>query len=101
MPASLLVVPHNLDTSDVFILYDANETAVRIIIFNIQPREMAHYVADCWDVEIESSYGWIEYVGIADGSAYDLRAHADKSGVALVAQEKFADPKEVEVTVVL
>ncbi|KAI3805476.1 hypothetical protein L1987_27896 [Smallanthus sonchifolius] len=69
MPASLLVVPHNLDTSDVFILYDADEPAVR----------------NCWDVEIESSYGWIEYVGIADGSAYELRAHADKSGVALVA----------------
>ncbi|KAK7256829.1 hypothetical protein RIF29_30356 [Crotalaria pallida] len=22
--------------------------------------EMAHYAADCWDAEIESSYGWIE-----------------------------------------
>lgn len=37
--------------------------------------EMAHYAADCWDAEIESSYGWIECVGIADRSAYDLRAH--------------------------
>ena len=27
------------------------------------------------DAEIESSYGWIECVGIADRSAYDLRAH--------------------------
>lgn len=36
---------------------------------------MAHYAADCWDAEIESSYGWIECVGIADRSAYDLRAH--------------------------
>ena len=43
--------------------------------------EMAHYAADCWDAEIESSYGWIECVGIADRSAYDLRAHTDKSGV--------------------
>lgn len=36
---------------------------------------MAHYSADCWDAEIESSYGWIECVGIADRSAYDLNAH--------------------------
>ncbi|KAI3745180.1 hypothetical protein L1987_58286 [Smallanthus sonchifolius] len=64
------------------------------------PNEMAHYAADCWDAEIKSSYGWIECVGIADRSAYDLRAHADKSGAALVAQEKFAEPKEVEKLVI-
>ncbi|GAY66576.1 hypothetical protein CUMW_249840, partial [Citrus unshiu] len=58
--------------------------------------EMAHYAADCWDAEIECSYGWIECVGIADRSAYDLRAHTEKSGVALVAQEKFSEPREVE-----
>ncbi|KAL5717142.1 glycine--tRNA ligase [Ranunculus cassubicifolius] len=38
--------------------------------------EMAHYAADCWDAEIECSYGWIECVGIADRSAYDLHAHS-------------------------
>ncbi|KAI3818954.1 hypothetical protein L1987_12776 [Smallanthus sonchifolius] len=64
------------------------------------PNEMAHYAADCWDAEIESSYGWIECVGIADRSAYDLHAHTDKSSVALVAQEKFAEPKEVEKLVI-
>ncbi|XP_057474447.1 glycine--tRNA ligase, mitochondrial 1-like [Actinidia eriantha] len=58
--------------------------------------EMAHYATDCWDAEIECSYGWIECVGIADRSAYDLRAHTEKSGVALVAAEKFAEPREVE-----
>ncbi|XP_047316899.1 glycine--tRNA ligase, mitochondrial 1-like [Impatiens glandulifera] len=62
--------------------------------------EMAHYAADCWDAEIECSYGWIECVGIADRSAYDLRAHTDKSGVALVAAEKFAEPREVEKLVI-
>ncbi|XP_059633420.1 glycine--tRNA ligase, mitochondrial 1-like [Cornus florida] len=60
------------------------------------PNEMAHYAADCWDAEIECSYGWIECVGIADRSAYDLRAHTEKSGVSLVAQEKFSEPREVE-----
>ncbi|XP_039042339.1 glycine--tRNA ligase, mitochondrial 1-like [Hibiscus syriacus] len=63
--------------------------------------EMAHYAADCWDAEIECSYGWIECVGIADRSAYDLRAHTDKSGVPLVAHEKFAEPREVEKLVIV
>ncbi|OMO87208.1 Glycyl-tRNA synthetase / glycine--tRNA ligase [Corchorus capsularis] len=62
--------------------------------------EMAHYAADCWDAEIECSYGWIECVGIADRSAYDLRAHSDKSGVPLVAAEKFSEPREVEKLVI-
>ena len=34
--------------------------------------EMAHYASDCWDADIETSYGWIECVGCADRSAYDL-----------------------------
>ncbi|KAF2307417.1 hypothetical protein GH714_027026 [Hevea brasiliensis] len=62
--------------------------------------EMAHYAADCWDAEIECSYGWIECVGIADRSAYDLRAHTEKSGVPLVAHEKFSEPREVEELVI-
>ncbi|OAY63356.1 Glycine--tRNA ligase, mitochondrial 1 [Ananas comosus] len=64
------------------------------------PNEMAHYAADCWDAEIECSYGWIECVGIADRSAYDLRAHSEKSGVPLVAHEKFPEPREVEKLVI-
>ncbi|KAL3343439.1 hypothetical protein AABB24_027128 [Solanum stoloniferum] len=63
--------------------------------------EMAHYAADCWDAEIECSYGWIECVGIADRSAYDLRAHTDKSGVPLVAHEKFPEPREVEKLIIV
>lgn len=35
--------------------------------------EMAHYAEDCWDAEIECSFGWIECVGLADRSAYDLK----------------------------
>ncbi|KAE8686880.1 Glycine--tRNA ligase 1 [Hibiscus syriacus] len=62
--------------------------------------EMAHYAADCWDAEIEGSYGWIECVGIADRSAYDLCAHSEKSGVPLVAAEKFSEPREVEKLVI-
>ncbi|XP_026385661.1 glycine--tRNA ligase, mitochondrial 1-like [Papaver somniferum] len=61
---------------------------------------MAHYAADCWDAEIECSYGWIECVGIADRSANDLRAHSEKSGTPLVVHEKFSAPKEVEKLVI-
>ncbi|CAD6263910.1 unnamed protein product [Miscanthus lutarioriparius] len=64
------------------------------------PNEMAHYAADCWDAEIECSYGWIECVGIADRSAFDLRAHSDKSGEKLEAHEKFSEPREVEKLVI-
>lgn len=34
--------------------------------------EMAHYASDCWDAEIEMASGWVECVGCADRSAYDL-----------------------------
>lgn len=40
------------------------------------PNEMAHYAEDCWDAEVECSYGWVECVGLADRSAYDLRVRA-------------------------
>ncbi|KAL8498378.1 hypothetical protein ACS0TY_021629 [Phlomoides rotata] len=61
---------------------------------------MEHYAVDCWDAEIESSYGWIMCVGIADRSTYDLRAHSAESGVPLVAHEKFAEPREVQKLVI-
>jgi len=58
-------------------------------------KEMAHYAEDCWDAEIQCSYGWIECVGMADRSAFDLTAHAAKSKVDLSAYEKYAEPREV------
>ena len=62
--------------------------------------EMAHYAEDCWDAEIESTYGWVECVGLADRSAFDLKAHSTKSGTELTAHERFAEPKMEEVLVV-
>jgi len=47
--------------------------------------EMAHYSSDCWDAEVETSYGWIEIAGHADRSAYDLTKHMEKTKVELVA----------------
>ncbi|KAI8920193.1 hypothetical protein DFJ77DRAFT_507576 [Powellomyces hirtus] len=54
--------------------------------------EMAHYACDCWDAEIESSYGWIECVGCADRSAFDLTAHTKKTGEKLVVREALPEP---------
>ncbi|CAD7695721.1 unnamed protein product [Ostreobium quekettii] len=59
--------------------------------------EMAHYAEDCWDCELHSSYGWVECVGLADRSAFDLRAHSAKSKTDLVAHEKFSEPRMEEV----
>jgi glycyl-tRNA synthetase len=61
---------------------------------------MAHYASDCWDLEAELGYGWIELVGIADRGCYDLSAHIKHSGADLTAFEKFDEPKEVETEVV-
>ena len=54
--------------------------------------EMAHYAQDCWDCELLTSYGYVECVGIADRSAYDLECHSKGSGKELVAREEFATP---------
>lgn len=59
--------------------------------------EMAHYAADCWDLEIESSYGWVECVGHADRACYDLDVHAKATKTPMVATMKFDTPKEIEV----
>jgi len=58
--------------------------------------EMAHYAADCWDLEIESSYGWVECVGHADRACYDLQVHAKETKTALFATEKVDPPVEIE-----
>ncbi|EDW19721.2 glycine--tRNA ligase [Drosophila mojavensis] len=60
--------------------------------------EMAHYACDCWDAEILTSYGWVECVGCADRSAYDLGQHTAATGVRLVAEKRLAAPKTVEVS---
>jgi glycyl-tRNA synthetase len=59
--------------------------------------EMAHYASDCWDCELLTSYGWIECVGLADRSCYDLQAHSADSKVDLVAYEAFKTPQTQEV----
>jgi glycyl-tRNA synthetase len=58
--------------------------------------EMAHYACDCWDAELLTSYGWIECVGCADRSAYDLSVHSTATGTPLVVKE--SRPKPLEIT---
>ncbi|CAK9438440.1 uncharacterized protein LODBEIA_P26640 [Lodderomyces beijingensis] len=58
--------------------------------------EMAHYASDCWDAELQTSYGWIECVGCADRSAYDLTVHAARTGEKLVARKTLDEPRTVE-----
>jgi len=58
--------------------------------------EMAHYATDCWDCELLTSYGWIECVGCADRSAYDLTVHSKATGTPLLVREKRDQPLKVE-----
>ncbi|KAE8595402.1 hypothetical protein XENTR_v10015726 [Xenopus tropicalis] len=60
--------------------------------------EMAHYACDCWDAEAKTSYGWIEIVGCADRSCYDLSCHARATKVPLVAEKPLKEPKTIDVT---
>ena len=59
--------------------------------------ELAHYAKECWDAEIFSErFGWVECVGIADRSAYDLKSHIESSGNDMYALRKFDKPKTVK-----
>ena len=55
--------------------------------------EMAHYACDCWDAEMLTSYGWIECVGCADRSAFDLNQHSKATNVKLCAEKKLDAPR--------
>lgn len=60
--------------------------------------ELAHYARECWDAELFSDrFGWVECVGIADRTAYDLESHIKHSGSDLYAVRRLEKPKEIEV----
>jgi glycyl-tRNA synthetase len=58
--------------------------------------EMAHYAKDCWDAEVETSYGWIEIAGHADRACFDLSRHAKRTKTELVAARQLKEPKPVK-----
>jgi glycyl-tRNA synthetase len=59
--------------------------------------EMAHYASDCWDAECLTSYGWVECVGCADRSCYDLTCHVTAAKVDMSAKEQLSEPLTVDV----
>jgi glycyl-tRNA synthetase len=51
--------------------------------------ERAHYSKDCWDLEILTDYGWVEVIGNAYRTDFDLSQHIKLSGADLsVVDEK-------------
>merc|ERR1719419_1534170 len=58
--------------------------------------EMAHYATDCWDAECNTTYGWVECVGCADRSCFDLSCHQKTTGIKLTAEKKLPEPVEKE-----
>jgi glycyl-tRNA synthetase len=58
--------------------------------------EIARYATDRWDCELLTSYGWIECVGCADRSAYDLTVHSRVTSVPLLVRERRDQPLKIE-----
>ena len=48
-----------------------------------EPDELAHYSDECYDIEYEYPWGWDELEGVASRTDYDLKKHAEASGVKL------------------
>ncbi|KAI8623084.1 hypothetical protein F5Y19DRAFT_468787 [Xylariaceae sp. FL1651] len=57
--------------------------------------EMAHYACDCWDAELLTSSGWVECVGCADRSAYDLSVHSKQTDKPLLVRQQLEQPRTV------
>ncbi len=65
-------------------LISAGIPADRLRLRQHRRDELAHYALDCWDAEVRTeAYGWVELVGLADRSDFDLRQHSVHSGEAL------------------
>ena len=64
----------------------------RLLFRQHMANEMAHYATDCWDAELQNSYGWTECVGCADRAAYDLSVHTAKTGHPLVVRQALKEP---------
>lgn len=58
--------------------------------------EMAHYAADCWDMEVLLHCGWTECAGHSDRACYDLQAHAKATGHSMFAAARLPEPIVVD-----
>jgi glycyl-tRNA synthetase len=62
-------------------------------------KEKAHYATDTWDAEFLSPrFGWVEIVGIADRTDYDLKAHERVSGQDVRQLRRFPEAREMEIS---
>ena len=60
------------------------------------PTEMAHYAIDCWDVEVLTDrFGWIEIIGIADRTDFDLKSHSIHSKEDLSVFVEYDKPRTI------
>ncbi len=60
------------------------------------PSEMAHYAIDCWDAEVQTDrFGWIEIIGIADRTDFDLRSHSSHSKEDLSVFIEYDEPRTI------
>ncbi|KAI3475967.1 hypothetical protein L1887_62525 [Cichorium endivia] len=76
----------------------AEYTSTLAQIDNFDGKQLGELIRnDCWDAEIHTSYGWIECVGCADRSAYDLTVHSKRTKKDLVVQKAHKEPKVIDV----
>jgi len=74
-----------------------NQIGIRFVRFRQhRSNEMAHYACDCWDAECLTGWGWIECVGIADRSAYDLECHMEHTKMDFKAYKRYDVPRQEE-----
>ncbi len=55
--------------------------------------ELAHYAAACTDIEYNFPFGWSELEGIANRTDFDLKQHAQFSGIDLQYQDQITNEK--------
>lgn len=81
-------------THDILVTVGFNPDKIRFR--QHMPDERAHYATDCWDAEAYSDrFGWVEIVGIADRTDYDLKAHSRVSGEKNTVFVQYPEPKKV------
>ena len=95
------ILPHTMLAYQIFLvenfLVEVGIKKNKIRFRQHKLNEMAHYASDCWDAEVFTNrYGWIEVVGIADRTDYDLKSHEKYSGIELNAFIEFKKPKKIK-----
>jgi len=68
----------------------------RIRIRQHNPKELAHYADDAWDLEIKTErFGWFEIAGIHDRTDYDLKRHSEFSKKDMRVQGQYPNILEI------